>query len=59
MICPKGRHTRSRTGKRRAQSWKISKATLVNCPSCNELTLPHKVCKSCGNYKKVSVIKQD
>ena len=56
-ICPKGKISKGRRDKRRAQSWKISTATLINCPSCNELTLPHRVCKSCGNYKRVEVLK--
>lgn len=57
MICPKNKSSRGRRNKRRAQSWKIAKATLVTCPSCQEYTLPHKVCRKCGNYKKVEVIK--
>jgi len=56
-ICPKGKISKGRRDKRRAQSWKISTATLVKCPSCNELTLPHRACKSCGNYKRVEVLK--
>ena len=56
-ICPKGKISKGRRDKRRAQSWKISTATLIKCPSCQELTLPHKVCKSCGNYKRVEVVK--
>jgi len=58
MICPKGRHSKARRNKRRAQSFKIAKATLVNCPSCQEYKLPHKVCRACGYYKKVEVIAQ-
>ncbi|MCF7791361.1 MAG: 50S ribosomal protein L32 [Victivallales bacterium] len=26
------------------------------CPVCNEPVLPHRVCKSCGNYKDKQVI---
>ena len=50
-ICPKGKISKGRRDKRRAQSWKITTATLIKCPSCGELTLPHRVCKACGNYK--------
>ena len=57
MICPKGKHSKAGRNKRRAQSFRIAKATLVNCSSCQELTLPHRVCKACGNYKKVQVVK--
>jgi large subunit ribosomal protein L32 len=58
MICPKKKHSAARRDKRRAQSFKIAKATLINCPSCGEYALPHRVCKACGNYKRVEVIKQ-
>ena len=55
-ICPKGKLSKGRRNKRRAQSWKISTATLVKCPSCNELTVPHRVCKACGNYQRRQVL---
>jgi len=59
MICPKGRTSRGRRDRRRAQSWRIATATIVNCPSCGEYTLPHRVCKACGNYKKVQVLNKE
>ena len=55
MICPKGKISKGRRDKRRAQSWRISMPTLIKCPSCSELSLPHRACKSCGHYKKVEV----
>jgi len=58
-ICPKGKVSKGRRNKRRAQSWQISSATLIKCPSCGELALPHRACRSCGTYKKVEVIKMD
>lgn len=56
-ICPKGKTSRGRRNKRRAQRWKISGATLVKCQSCGELTIPHRACKACGNYKRAEVFK--
>ena len=55
-ICPKGKISKGRRDRRRAQSWKITTLTLIKCPSCNELTLPHRACKACGNYKKSKVV---
>jgi len=55
-ICPKGKISKGRRNKRRAQSWKISTATLVKCPSCSELTIPHRVCKACGNYQRKQIL---
>lgn len=55
-ICPKGKMSKSKRDKRRAQSWKISSPTLVKCDKCNELMLRHRVCKSCGSYNKRTFI---
>lgn len=55
-ICPKGKMSKSKRDKRRAQSWKISSPTLVTCDKCGELRLRHKVCKTCGSYKKRTIV---
>jgi large subunit ribosomal protein L32 len=56
MPNPKRRHSNSRTGKRRSNK-KIGKISLSICPNCGSLKLPHTVCKSCGYYKGVPVLK--
>jgi large subunit ribosomal protein L32 len=58
-ICPKGKISKARRDKRRAQSWKISVPALVSCMKCGELTRTHYVCKSCGTYNKRAVINMD
>jgi large subunit ribosomal protein L32 len=55
-IGPKGKISKSRRDKRRAQSWKIPFATLVKCDKCGEFKVPHRVCGFCGSYKKQVVI---
>ena len=55
-IGPKGKISKSRRGMRRAQSWRIATPELNSCPSCGELSVPHRVCRSCGAYKKKTVI---
>lgn len=55
-ICPKGKMSKSKRDKRRAQSWKISSPTLITCDKCGELRLRHKVCKACGCYGKRTII---
>ncbi|MDR1913926.1 MAG: 50S ribosomal protein L32, partial [Clostridiales bacterium] len=47
-ICPKGKHSKARRDKRKAQSWKIPMANLVVCVRCGELMQSHRVCRSCG-----------
>jgi len=52
---PKGKFGKSRTRKRRA-TWKIDGPTLVKCPKCHAVRLPHRVCLECGYYDGREVI---
>ena len=52
MAVPKGRVSKSKRDKRKAQSWKIATPSLVKCSKCGELMVPHQVCKACGAYNK-------
>ncbi len=56
-ICPKGRMSKSKRNKRKAQSWKIVTPTLVTCSQCGELMQPHRACRNCGAYNRKTVIK--
>ena len=57
-ICPKNRTSKARKNKRRA-NWKMSEVNLVKCSKCGALTMPHRVCKSCGSYNKETIIEQE
>jgi large subunit ribosomal protein L32 len=57
MICPKGKISKARRDKRRAQTWKISTPSLVTCSKCGELTRSHHVCKACGSYNRREILK--
>ena len=48
-ICPKGKVSKARRNSRKA-NWKVSTPSLVECPHCHELKMPHIVCKKCGYY---------
>lgn len=50
MAQPKRKHTRHRTGIRRASNWKIEKASLSRCSNCGESRSSHRVCPHCGYY---------
>jgi large subunit ribosomal protein L32 len=54
-ICPKGKLSKGRRDRRRAQSWTIVSATLTVCPKCGELTRAHRACRSCGTYDRKTV----
>ncbi|MCL2461117.1 MAG: 50S ribosomal protein L32 [Defluviitaleaceae bacterium] len=56
-ICPKGKHSKARRDKRRAQSWKIPVMSLVTCPRCGEIMRSHRACRKCGTYNKREVFK--
>ena len=58
-ICPKGKISRARRDKRRAQSWQIAMPNLVKCSKCGELMRSHHACKACGNYARREVLKVD
>lgn len=41
---------------RRAQHDKVTAPNLVPCPNCSAPMVPHRVCRSCGQYKGRSVL---
>jgi large subunit ribosomal protein L32 len=55
MANPTHRHTKSRRDKRRA-NWKGQLPTLVVCPECKEMKVPHRVCGHCGTYDKKKML---
>jgi len=50
MPNPKRKHSKSRTGKRRAHDY-LTPANASACPNCGEPRLPHRVCSKCGYYR--------
>lgn len=59
MAVPKGKVSKARRNSRNSANFKIGTPTLMECPNCHEMKLPHVVCKHCGYYngKKVVEIK--
>jgi large subunit ribosomal protein L32 len=55
-IGPKGKISKARRDKRRAQTWKIAMPNLVTCSKCGELAQSHRMCKSCGSYNKREIL---
>lgn len=56
-ICPKGRVSKSKRDKRRAQTWTISVPNLAVCSKCGKLMMSHRACRACGSYDKREVLK--
>ena len=57
-ICPKNKSSKGRRDKRGA-NWKMAAPTLVPCPKCGQLMMPHRVCKNCGTYNKREIVAVD
>ena len=55
MIAPFRRISKTKKRMRRSHQ-ALSAPTMVVCPNCGELTLAHRVCRSCGYYKGQEVV---
>ena len=58
MATPKGKISKARKHSRQA-NWKLSLPGIVECPQCHRMKLAHRVCKHCGYYNGVQVVKMD
>ena len=56
MALPKGKISRARGRKRRTHG-KLSLPAIAACPQCKQMKLAHRVCKNCGYYNGVEVLK--
>jgi large subunit ribosomal protein L32 len=48
MAVQQRRNSKTRRDKRRTH-YKLTAPTLVKCPVCGEMKLPHHACPNCGN----------
>jgi len=56
MIGPKGKISRSRSRMKTASAWKVATPTLGKCSKCGEPKASHRACKTCGSYKRQTVL---
>lgn len=56
MALPKGKISRAR-GRKRRTHWKLALPAIAACPQCKQMKLAHHVCKNCGYYNGVEVLK--
>ncbi len=56
MPVPKRKVSRARRNKRSANKG-IKPAIVVSCQTCQAAVLPHQVCRDCGYYKGVKVLR--
>ncbi len=55
MPNPKRKHSKTRRDKRRTH-YKATASTTGNCPNCNAVKLPHRVCPECGYYNGRKIV---
>ncbi|KAF5073826.1 50S ribosomal protein L32 [Proteiniclasticum sp. QWL-01] len=53
---PARRFSKGRTARRRAQTFKASAPSIIECPNCHDMMLSHRVCKNCGHYDGKEII---
>lgn len=60
MAVPKRKISKQRKHTRVA-NWKLVAPAMVECPSCHEYKLAHRVCPKCGMYngKQIIDMKED
>lgn len=56
MPVPKRKRSRARRDSRFANKG-LKVKSLAECKNCKAASLPHQVCKECGHYKGVKVLK--
>ncbi|HAG13018.1 MAG TPA: 50S ribosomal protein L32 [Ruminococcus sp.] len=59
MAVPKSKVSKARRNTRRSAVSKLSMPAMSKCSNCGAIKAPHKVCKQCGYYKGVAVLKID
>jgi large subunit ribosomal protein L32 len=54
---PKRKISQVRRDRRRAHYLRLKTPKMTRCPQCQALQIAHHVCKECGTYNGVQVIK--
>lgn len=58
MAVPKKRVSKQRQRKRRTH-YKAEAVAVHTCPRCSDPKQPHRVCASCGYYRKEAIFEVD
>ena len=57
MAVPKKKTSKSRRDMRRSHH-ALGSTSVIECPNCGEVKLPHHVCGACGHYDGREVVSQ-
>ncbi len=56
MAVPKYKTSKARTRTRKSANMKLTAPSLVECGTCGNKVLPHRVCPKCGFYRGKQVL---
>ncbi|MDR0441896.1 MAG: 50S ribosomal protein L32 [Treponema sp.] len=56
MAVPRNKTSKARTRRRQSINMKLTAPTMINCSTCSNKVLLHRVCPKCGFYRGKQVI---
>ena len=56
MAVPRAKTSKARTSRRQSINMKLTNPTLIECNSCGNFVLLHRICPKCGFYRGKQVI---
>lgn len=59
MCVPYHRRSRMERRRRRASFYYLDPISVGECPRCHDPKLPHRVCRNCGFYNGMDILKLD
>lgn len=59
MCVPKHRRSRMERRRRQASFYYLDPISVGECPRCHDPKLPHRVCRNCGFYNGMDILKLD
>jgi large subunit ribosomal protein L32 len=56
MAVPRSKTSKARTSRRQSINMKLSSPALIECSTCGNRVLRHRVCPKCGFYRGKQII---
>jgi large subunit ribosomal protein L32 len=56
MAVPRSKTSKARTRRRRSINMKLTVPTMINCSTCGNKVILHRICPKCGYYRGKQVI---
>ncbi|MCL2800982.1 MAG: 50S ribosomal protein L32 [Treponema sp.] len=59
MAVPRGKTSKARTRRRQSLNMKLTAPSMIDCSTCGNKVILHRVCSKCGYYRGKQVIVPD